>query len=285
LYEKGLTVHKAISLAGGRTEKAERGALKLTRLSSGVAETITATPEMVVVPDDIIVVEADNHKFYVSGEVKNPSSYPYKERLTVHKAIAMAGGLTDKAERAKFQVLRQIDSHEQTLPVELDSVLLPDDIIVVAEAQRVYVSGEVKTPGRYMYEKGLTVHKAISLAGGWTDKAERGPVKVTRVVEGVAETKVATPELTVLPDDIIVAEPGNYKLYVSGEVKNPSSYPYKEGLTVHKAIAMAGGFTDKASISGTKVLRTINGQQRSIQTDLDAVLLPEDLIVVPRSFF
>ena len=57
----------------------------------------------------------------------------------------------------------------------------PDDIIVVAEGQRVYVSGEVKTPGRYLYEKGLTVDKAISMAGGWTEKAERGTIKLTRV--------------------------------------------------------------------------------------------------------
>jgi len=36
-------------------------------------------------------------------------------------------------------------------------------------------------------------------------------------------------------------------IYVSGEVKTAGAYPYEEGLTVHKAITMAGGFTDKAS--------------------------------------
>ena len=44
-----------------------------------------------------------------------------------------------------------------------------------------------------------------------------------------------------LPDDILVVEPQDYKFYASGEVKNPGGYPYKEGLTVHKALAMAGG--------------------------------------------
>src|SRR4030095_2097705 len=212
-YEEGLTVHKAISVAGGRTEKAERGPVKVTRLAGGIAETKVATPEMAVLPDDIIVVEADNYKFYVSGEVKNPSGYPHREGLTVHQAIAMAGGVTEKAEGGIFQTLRRDNGQEKTIAVGLDSLVLPDDIIVVAEGQRVYVSGEVKTPGRYLYEKGLTVHKAISMAGGWTEKAERGPVKVTRVVEGVAETKVATPEMAVLPDDIIVVEAGNYKFY------------------------------------------------------------------------
>lgn len=55
-----------------------------------------------MLPDDIIVVEAENYKFYASEEVKNPSGYPYKEGLTVHQAISMAGGLTEKAERGTF---------------------------------------------------------------------------------------------------------------------------------------------------------------------------------------
>jgi protein involved in polysaccharide export with SLBB domain len=239
---------------------------------------------MVVVPDDIIVVEADNHKFYVSGEVKNPSSYPYKDGLTVHKAIAMAGGLTDKAERAKFKVLRQKDQQEHTLPVELDSVLLPDDIIVVGEAQRVYVSGEVKTPGRYVYEKGMTVHKAISLAGGWTEKADHGTIKLTRVIDGVVQSLEVEANVPVLAEDFIVV-PMVRKVYINGEVKRAGEYPYERGLTVHKIISMAGGFTDKAAERNTRVLRKIDGQEQSLQVNLETIVLPEDILVVPRSFF
>ena len=54
---------------------------------------------------------------------------------------------------------------------------------------------------------------------------------------------------------------------------------------MHQAITMAGGFTDKAAESSTKVLRKINGQEQSIQVNLDTVILPEDIVVVPRSFF
>src|SRR5690349_16135472 len=77
----------------------------------------------------------------------------------------------------------------------------PKVTVYVVKHRNFYVSGEVKTVGAYPYEEGLTVHKALSLAGGRTEKAERGPVKVTRVVEGVAETKVVAPEMAVLPDD------------------------------------------------------------------------------------
>jgi protein involved in polysaccharide export with SLBB domain len=283
-YEEGLTVHKAISVAGGRTEKAERGPVKVTRVVEGVAETKVATPEMAVLPDDIIVVEIDNYKFYVSGEVKNPSGYPHREGLTVHQAIAMAGGLTEKAERRTFQTLRRDNGEEKTIAVGLDSPVMPDDIIVVAEGQRVYVSGEVKTPGRYLYEKGLTVHKAISMAGGWTEKAERGTIKVNRVTNDEAQSIETTLDAPVLPDDFIVV-PQLKKIYVNGEVKRAGDYPYERGLTVHKVITMAGGFTDKAAESRTKVLRKVDGREQTIQVDLETLVLPEDILVVPRSFF
>jgi hypothetical protein len=48
---------------------------------------------------------------------------------------------------------------------------------------------------------------------------------------------------------------------------------------------MAGGFTDKAAESSTKVLRKVNGQEQSIQVNLETIILPDDILVVPRSFF
>ena len=74
-------------------------------------------------------------------------------------------------------------------------------------------------------------------------------------------------------------------IYVSGEVKTAGAYPYEEGLTVHKAITMAGGFTDKASTNRAKVIRTIEGKDHSIAVDLDAMVQPDDILVIPRSFF
>jgi polysaccharide biosynthesis/export protein len=284
LYEKGMTVHKALTLAGGRLEKAEKGTIKVTRLANGVAETLVANPEAAVLPDDIIVAELQDHKFYTSGEVKNPGGYPYKEGLTVHKAIAMAGGVTEKADRDTLRVLRHTDAGEETLAVKLDALVLPDDIIVVAEGQRVYVSGEVKTPGRFLYENGMTVHKAITMAGGFTEKADKATIQVTRVTDGLAHTKEATLDTAMLPNDFVVISQ-IHKVYVNGEVRKAGDYAYEKGLTIHKVITMAGGFTDKAAIGRTKVLRIVDGQEQSLKVNLDAIVLPEDIVVVPRSFF
>lgn len=284
LYEQGLTVQKSISFAGGRTEKGDKGEIKITRLANGLAETLSAAPDAVVLPDDIIVVDPENHKFYVSGEVRTPGSYPYQDGLTVHRAVATAGGLTEKAERGELRVLRRVNNIEETIAVQLDTVILPDDIVVVAEGRKIFVSGEVKTPGRYLYEKGLTIEKAVGIAGGRNEKAEKITVKLTRVKDGVAQSLDVDTDLVVEPNDVIVV-PELKKVYVDGEVKRAGDYPFQRGLTVHKAITMAGGVTDKASLSSTKILRKVNGREESIPVTLDGTLQPEDIIVVPRSFF
>ncbi|MEB2339840.1 MAG: hypothetical protein OZ918_14595, partial [Nitrospirales bacterium] len=59
---------------------------------------------------------------------------------------------------------------------------------------------------------------------------------------------------------------------------------YERGLTLHMAITMAGGFTEKASKT-PKVLRRVNGQERTVEVALDAPIQPDDIIVVVQRFF
>jgi hypothetical protein len=68
-------------------------------------------------------------------------------------------------------------------------------------------------------------------------------------------------------------------------MRRAGDYPYERELTLHKAITMAGGFTDKAATSRAKVIRKIEGKEQEISLDLEGIILPEDIIVVPRSFF
>ena len=283
-YEEGLTVQKALSIAGGFTEKAEKQGLKVTRLTEGRVETLAIGPDDVIQPNDILMVATQNHKFYVSGEVKNPGAFAYAEGLSVQKAIAMAGGLTEKAEKGVLKVARVINGREESLPARLETPVVPDDVILIAEAQKLYVTGEVRTPGRYSYEPGMTVQRALTLAGGFTEKSDKMGIKVRRANGNGMDTVLVEADALVMPDDMIVVAQSR-KFYVNGEVKRPGDYVYEKGLTVHKAITMAGGFTDKAVTKRAKVLRSINGEERTIEIALDAPVLPEDIIVVAQRFF
>jgi polysaccharide export outer membrane protein len=74
-------------------------------------------------------------------------------------------------------------------------------------------------------------------------------------------------------------------VYISGEVRAPGGYPYEDGLTVLKAATLAGGFTDKASTGRIKIKRLKGKEEETLPANLEDPVFPDDIIVVPQSFF
>lgn len=70
----------------------------------------------------------------------------------------------------------------------------------------VYVTGEVKKPDAYKYEDNMTLIRAITVAGGFTDIAAKGRVKVVRKDSTGKETTIDGAEFDerILADDIII---------------------------------------------------------------------------------
>lgn len=76
----------------------------------------------------------------------------------------------------------------------------------------------------------------------------------------------------------------NYRpFYIIGQVKNPGSYPYVAGMTVVNAIALAGGYTYRASERKVLITRVKNGKQRP--ANRSTRVLPGDVIEIPERFF
>ncbi|MBD3585510.1 polysaccharide export protein [Salinimonas sp. HHU 13199] len=73
--------------------------------------------------------------------------------------------------------------------------------------------------------------------------------------------------------------------FIDGEVKSPGGYPYQPGLSVNKAAALAGGYTERASRSDIQIIREKDGQQRTIEVDVGHLIRPGDIITVPQRFF
>lgn len=160
----------------------------------------------------------------------------------------------------------------------------PKVSVSIVRHRNFYVGGEVKTPGGFPYESGMTVQKAIAIAGGFTERSDKLGVQLKRSNAQTAEGTTVSPDASVFPDDLIYV-PQAKRIYVNGEVKMPGSFSYEKGLTVHKAITIAGGFTDKAAKTSTKVIRIIEGKEHTIEVSLETLVLPEDIIVVPQRFF
>ena len=66
-----------------------------------------------------------------------------------------------------------------------------------------YILGEVKQPGSYPYVSGMTVLNAVALAGGYTYRAKKKDLLISRANESERGEQPATEETVVLPGDIL----------------------------------------------------------------------------------
>ena len=72
--------------------------------------------------------------FYVNGEVSNPGGFPFQPGITVRKAISLAGGFKERADKDKIFVIRDDNPKAKPAPVQLDDKISPGDIITVEES-------------------------------------------------------------------------------------------------------------------------------------------------------
>src|SRR6476620_4669825 len=66
--------------------------------------------------------------------------------------------------------------------------------------------------------------------------------------------------------------------FVSGMVERPGAYPFRPGLNVRKAVSIAGGFKERASVNKIFVARDKDATHRQVKVDLDAEIAPGDTI-------
>lgn len=75
----------------------------------------------------VSVLVEEYRPFFIRGEVRLPGIYAYTLGLTVDQAIAVAGGLKDRASRSKWHVIRGEDKRK--IKVKAEAKILPGDII------------------------------------------------------------------------------------------------------------------------------------------------------------
>lgn len=73
--------------------------------------------------------------------------------------------------------------------------------------------------------------------------------------------------------------------FIQGEINSPGSFPFEIGMTVRKALSLAGGLTERANKKKLYVTRVVNGKRESIKADLDFKIQTGDIIDIKESFF
>ena len=79
----------------------------------------------------------------------------------------------------------------------------PDVSVEVDRYRPIFVMGEVGAAGQYSYVPGLTVQKAIAVAGGFTPRANQGSVDITRYINGKVITGRVRTSDPLLPGDTV----------------------------------------------------------------------------------
>ena len=82
---------------------------------------------------NVTVTITEYRPFYINGEVDKPGSYPYKKGLTVEKAVALAGGFTERASKKTISLVSESDKRF-VKAVALNDTIKPGDVVTVSES-------------------------------------------------------------------------------------------------------------------------------------------------------
>jgi polysaccharide export outer membrane protein len=167
----------------------------------------------------VFIKEYRNQRISIIGAVEKPGVYEVSGQKTILDLMAISGGLKEDAGQLLF-LIRPPQPEEQTLKkgegkgsaeetvrtfvinleellvkgdLSLNLTLLHGDVINIPLSGRIYVGGQVKSPGGFpMKGKKMTVSQAVALAGGLTEKAAGSDTKIFRYQETDTKKEVIT---------------------------------------------------------------------------------------------
>src|SRR6185295_12431940 len=191
-----------------------------------------------------------------------------------------------------------------------DGFLIEPRVAVTLDQQRgsrVFIFGAVSSPGAYAMPEGQTLIEALVRAGyasasqvvvvrpkrpsaGPTMPENAGDAEVIRVNLKELEKDVEQGSLARnIPlhdgDTIFIPRSDPTRIFVSGQIRNPGAYSITENTSVLQAVALAGGVTESAAINRLRIMRIVDGKQKTLNVKITDIVQPGDTLVVPERYF
>lgn len=230
---------------------------------------------------DVIRIPFYQKRVIISGEIKSPAIYEMKQGESLSTLINFAGNFTDDAYKGIAKVFQKGDEelklkdvpenfYENYVPQNGDSVYIGK--ILSRYTNRVNISGAVVRPGFYELKNGITLKTLIANAGGLQEYAFLNRGYIYRLQPDLSKQSVsfdlekimndAAPDLSLQREDQVVILSADelreeLTVSISGLVKQPGNYVFREGMQLADLIAIAGGFQYNAANERIEISRII----------------------------
>jgi polysaccharide export outer membrane protein len=219
----------------------------------------------------VTVRESQSQRVYVTGQVAKPGAYGLRADRSLRGLLVEIGELAPDAGHEVVVIRPPVP---EPAPAETPS---PEPAVSEGEGDGDDKSSEEEPKPEPTPTPAPTPTPDPSLPGA-VPGAEVFRLSLREVRSGNPEK-----DFVVEPGDTIYV-PKAAQVYVTGFVARPGAIRFEEGMTVYKAISLAGGVTERGS-SKAKVVRIVDGRRKELKAKPTDLLLPEDTIVVGERFF
>jgi polysaccharide export outer membrane protein len=143
----------------------------------------------------IFVEEHISQRITLVGQFKNPGTYDYPTKQRLLDAIALGGGLSEKAgQMVQIRKSRHLQGQPDVVMVDLDQLIRKGnvqqnieinggDVLFIPEAGVFFVDGAVKRPGAFAIKHRTVIQEALVEAGGLESWAVKDKIKLVRMAQ------------------------------------------------------------------------------------------------------
>jgi polysaccharide biosynthesis/export protein len=248
---------------------------------------------------DVVFVPPHGPRVRVVGQVLRPATYEIRPGETLAQLVATAGGFQATAAQQQIQIERVLppsarvaggrDRVVVSVPLgpggRVPEVgLEAGDVVRVFEVasrvrNRVAVLGNVWTPGRHGLSAGMRLSDALRSAGGVKPDTYLGEVLVTRLRGDSSRIQLrATLRDTsgAVVNDIPLQEDDEIRVFsvtefrpvryvaISGAVRKPGQFRYREGVTIRDLVLLAGGLDESALLNEAEIARLPDDRRNGV---------------------
>ena len=292
------TVLNALYAAGGPTENGTLRNIELYRSGVKIADfdfykfllNGLESGNFTVQDQDVIIVKPYEKLVILEGEVKTEGVFELKKNETVADLLNFCSGFSSKAYKQRI-IIERINGIQKEI-VEVDKYNFSKEIIkdgdfikinpILDEFNNIVsIGGQVYQPGRYQFNKGLTIQKLISKAEGYTKEAflDRGIIVRTydkTEKETISFSLKHKNENLLLKDNdsVYIFSKDELKekefITINGAVNKANKFDFMKGMQIEDLIVLAGGLKDGADPNVIDVSRRLkDGSFETISKNFD----------------